>query len=292
MVRQNILWALHALPVHCSGSPSSLLHWLENFQSGRTLFKSPLDPPLDIGCLQTTIQTIMKTPLCRWTLTRSFRSWVAQFFPVFPSNSTVLCLLGLVDILALGFPVWGLCSPFSRWRVNTEDPKALQPLTDSRERGARAASPAGVSGLSELQRMSQKSWVPVLPLPMILCIIIFPLSFLSWKTGVIIFPYLQKLLGGLLHCCEFHRWKVLQKNKLQLLFQTSALILSSLTYWITLTQSRRSCHYTEEDHWKRWLSVVIRAFIPFCSTPFCLTLEWSESYNLPLQWGTVVLMVE
>lgn len=39
-------------------------------------------------------------------------------------------------------------------------------------------------------------------------------------------------------------------------------------------------------------SVVIRAFIPLCSTPFCLTLEWSESYNLPLQWGTVVLMVE
>lgn len=127
---------------------------------------------------------------------------------------------------------------------------------------------------------------------MILCIIIFPLSILSWKTGVIIFPYLQKLLGGLLHCCEFHRWKVLQKNKLQLLFQTSALILSSLTYWITLTQSRKSCHYTEDDHWKRWLSVVIRAFIPLCSTPFCLTLEWSDSYNLPLQWGTVVLMVE
>lgn len=127
---------------------------------------------------------------------------------------------------------------------------------------------------------------------MILCIIMFPLSFLSWKTGVIIFPYLQKLLGGLLHCCEFHRWKVLQKNKLQLLFQTSALILSSLTYWITLTQSRKSCHYTEDDHWKRWLSVVIRAFIPLCSTPFCLTPEWSDSYNLPWQWGTVDLMVE
>lgn len=41
----------------------------------------------------------------------------------------MLCLLGLVDILAPGFPVWGLCSPLSRWRGNTEDPKALQALT-------------------------------------------------------------------------------------------------------------------------------------------------------------------
>lgn len=190
-------------------------------------------------------------PPFRWQSKLLFADeWVAQFFPIFPSNSTVLCLLGLVDILAP--QSGGSAHPFPDEEGTLKIQKPCRHW-HSWEWGARAASPTGVSRLSELQRMSQKSWVPILPLPMILCIIIFPLSFLSWKTGVIIFPYLQKLLGGLLHCCECHRWKVLQKNKLQLLFQTSALILSSLTYWITLTQSRKSCHYTEDDHWKRWL---------------------------------------
>lgn len=84
-----------------------------------------------------------------------------------------------------------LLTPFQmkseHWR--DKGPVGTDRLTD---RGV--ASPTVVARLSRLQSMSQRSRVPLLPLPVVLCIIVFPLSFLSWKTGIIIFPYLQKLL--------------------------------------------------------------------------------------------------